>query len=465
MKPMQIVVLLVMVIAIIFGVTFASMYVSRAPAPPSARKNKGKVTPANADLHLSFPLVEYPPESSEPARRIATEYGQSGQHDFWFENPNDEEVRVGLLAVNCTSCSEVRLFIVPESWHSSLASVAASWPGQGAGGELPSILTALAFLQKREGLQMQATRGRLLEKGAAEGVSVPPRAVGFIRLQWEARRAPAPGPRLQKLSADLWWQDPHSGGGVTLKANAFFVDGLRMDIGDISAGTLLPGDSAERTVRVWSSTRYNLEEPEIVSTGAPFVTCARPAPLTEHDRQALSTFPDGGLIGGEVRSGYQLRVTAKERLADGTRFDEGYFQHQILIKPRERIILPEPLEVQVRGAVRGDVSLVGAENGIVLEPFAVRNGTQRRISLHTARKDLSLKLEQVPKFMKVHLGEPKTDAGGRTWSLALEIGPNQVSGTFPRRDSEAYRDTAIYLRIEGAANRRLRIPVTGKATQ
>jgi hypothetical protein len=68
--------------------------------------------------------------------------------------------------------------------------------------------------------------------------------------------------------------------------------------------------------------------------------------------------------------------------------------------------------------------------------------------------------------MKVTLGEPKAEAGGRrTWLLTLEILPNRVSGTFPRRDSVSYRDTAIYLRIEGAADRRLRIPVSGKATQ
>src|SRR5207249_4632047 len=114
--------------------------------------------------------------------------------------------------------------------------------------------------------------------------------------------------------------------------------------------------------------------------------------------------------------------------------------------------------------VRGDISLVGADNGIVLEPFAVGTGVRHQIKLQTERKDLSLKLDRFPdEFMKVMLGEPQAEAGGqRTWLLTLEILPNRVSGAFPRRDSVSYRDTAIYLRIEGAAYRRLRIPVAGK---
>ena len=39
-------------------------------------------------------------------------------------------------------------------------------------------------------------------------------------------------------------------------------------------------------------------------------------------------------------------------------------------------------------------------------------------------------------------------------------GSDQVAGSFPRPDNDAYKDTAIYLKISGEGSRRLRIPVT-----
>jgi hypothetical protein len=456
MKLTQVVLLLVMMIAIIFGVTFASMYVGRSPSTPPPHKKKDRDTTANAGLHLNFPTRVYPPDSRDPGRLIPTEYGLTGQHDFWFENPNDEEVRIGLLKKNC-DCSTVQLGIVP-NWQAPLSSTPAYKVLQEAGSAADAGHPN-DHAQELQRLAASAPSLRKLTPEAGDFAVVPPRAVGFIRLVWEARRSP--GDPRKKFAAELWWQDPQKGGGLTLEANAFLVNGLRLDNADVNAGVLNPGDSAQRTVRVWSSTRYKLDEPEIASTGAPFITCGKPVPLTETDKTELSRY------GGEVRTGYALTVTVREQLPNGSRLDEGFFQHLIQIKPRERIILPEPLEVNVRGAVRGDISLVGADNGIVLEPFATGVGTRHQIKLQTERKDLSLKLERFPdSFMKVSLSEPKTEGSEqRTWTLTLEILPNKVSGAFPRRDSVSYLDTAIYLRIEGAANRLLRIPVAGKATQ
>jgi len=67
-----------------------------------------------------------------------------------------------------------------------------------------------------------------------------------------------------------------------------------------------------------------------------------------------------------------------------------------------------------------------------------------------------------PPFMKVDLTKEK---GAPRWTLHLEIGPDQVAGSFPRADNQAYKDTAIYLRIGGEGSHRLRIPVSGTATQ
>jgi hypothetical protein len=166
-----------------------------------------------------------------------------------------------------------------------------------------------------------------------------------------------------------------------------------------------------------------------------------------------------------VRSGFRFTITVREQMPNGERFDEGLFTHQVKVTTAERVHLAEPLEVTVRGAVRGDVSLIGAESGINLGIFAVKNGTRHQIRLQTGRRDLKLRVLSHPSFLNVKLSEPGTEGDRRTWVLSVEVEPNKVSGSFPRLEDEEYRDSAIYLKVEGPVNRKLRIPVSGKATQ
>jgi hypothetical protein len=480
LKPSQTVLLLALLVAIVFGVTFASMYVSRTPATPVVRPKDGRVNPA---LHLTFERQSYPDADASFTQAPMTEYGQMGQYDFWFENRNSEEVRVGLDKKSCASCSEVQVFVAPRSWHDALAQAALSWTGV-SGDPLAYTLPRAAVMQKRGELAASATDLKTLEAGSSEGVTVPAKSFGFIRLQWEAKRMANELPRPERFSADLWWNTPQAG-GTKLEVGAALVPPLRLDVTDVTAGTLGPGTAVAKTVYLLSSTRDHLEEPVIDSTASAFITCTRPEPITEEDRRELErrsaplrlrAGARGNLTLEErrelmwasltVRSGYRITITVREQAANGSRFDEGSFLHHVRIKPRDKIVLADPLEVTVRGIVRGDVSLIGADSAISLGPFAVRNGTRHQVRLQIERKDLSLKIGRVPDFMKAQLGEPETDSmGRRIWLLTLEIAPNKISGTFPRPDSPAYRDTAIYLTIEGAAKRSLRIPVTGNALQ
>ena len=467
MKPMQIVLLLALVVAIIFGVTFASMYVSRPPDTPS--KKRPADVPVNPTLHLNFEQPIFPYANARPTDRIVTEYGQMGHHDFWFENANDEEMRLGLSKLSC-KCAEAKVCIAPKEWRAPLAQAVATSVGVGSQ-PLGWVPMGAAVVQKRTDLAESAEGLETLKVGPP-GVAVPPRSSGFLRLEWEAKRGVRAGPRTEMFGVEIWWQSP-SAGGATLEANALLAEGVWLDVDDLSTGTLGPNGLAERTVLLWSATRRQFAVAEVVSSAPDFVTCSQPEPMTDEDRQELLRRGVGVWIREKLerysidpRSGYRLRITVREQKPDGSRFDEGLFLHHIRIKPREKIILPDPLEVAVRGAVRGDVSLVGAEHGINLDQFAVSQGIRRQIALQIERKDLSLKVDRAPGFMKVRLSEPEPDARGRrTWKLTLEIAPNTVAGAFPRRDSEEYRDSAIYLKIEGAVNRRLRIPVTGHATQ
>src|SRR5438046_2140083 len=114
MKPAQTVGLLVLAAVMVFAVTFASMYVAPSRPGSAPKKKKQDSTPG---LQLTFPTRRFPEgeDFRNPMKRVVTEYEKTGQHDFWFNNPNDEDVRVG-LSTTCT-CSGLHLFVAPEAWR------------------------------------------------------------------------------------------------------------------------------------------------------------------------------------------------------------------------------------------------------------------------------------------------------------------------------------------------------------
>src|SRR5262249_15619364 len=139
-------------------------------------------------------------------------------------------------------------------------------------------------------------------------------------------------------------------------------------------------------------------------------------------------------------------------------------EHRVELLPFSGKEKLKTLFVTLEGRVRGDVLLPGGEGGIHLDPFTAGRGTKREVILSTQRTDLDLQVERCPSFMKVALTKEKPTSGIR-WKLQLEIVPNQVAGTFPQASSQAYRDTAIYLKISGEGSRLLRIPVSGTAAR
>src|SRR5262249_14098608 len=151
---------------------------------------------------------------------------------------------------------------------------------------------------------------------------------------WEARRGPTTGSEPLTLTAELWMQNPHTGGGATLQTAALLGEGIRIDSSDVSLGILGAGDTAQHVVRVWATTRKHPGKPEIVWTGAPFVTCSEPTPLTGDDiAELVATQKERGTI----HAGYRFTIAVREQTPNGERFDEGIFTHQVTIKPAEQL--------------------------------------------------------------------------------------------------------------------------------
>lgn len=455
MKPTQTALLLVALVVLVFAVTFASMYIQRTPTNP--RPKKEDTAPA---LSLTFARTRYPeprnPQKDRPEdaeQPLVSEFGQGAHFDFWFTNDNDEEVRVGLNEKNCT-CSNVKLFIAADGWRKQLAATAGQRHGLMSHIVLPAVVTAGADAGAFHELRMSQPP----QKG--EGVVVPARAAGLVRLSWEGRRGTA-AVQGQPLNAELWTQTPGTV-GVRLLIAALLVDPIHVDTTSVSVNEMGPGDAKTATVHCWSSSRPHFDVEIRSVTDNPLVVCHK-EPLTEADALELARAErQRARVKREpprpVLSGWRIAVTVHESSKDGKRrLDEGPFTHTLILAPVG--IRTEHREVAVHGVVRGDVIVEGG--GVVkLEPFAARVGTSRQVVLTSEGPDLSLKLDDShppPSFLKVKLAKE----GAGSWRLTLEIGPNAVSGSFPR----AGRDSAIYLKIEGKDGRRMRIPVTGTALQ
>src|SRR5215207_4221895 len=98
MKPMQTVVLLLILVVMVFAVTFASMYVRQVAPPKVTEPDDGGPVPEGG--RLTFGRTKFP-EAATSRERIMTEVGGRGQYDFWFVNDYDKEVFVGLNRLGC----------------------------------------------------------------------------------------------------------------------------------------------------------------------------------------------------------------------------------------------------------------------------------------------------------------------------------------------------------------------------
>jgi hypothetical protein len=454
MKPTQTVLLLVIMVVMIFAVTFASMYVRDST---TNRQPDDETQPP--PLALSFDGTSFP-ELLYDEERIVTEYGQSGQHDFWFKNENDQEVTVGLISKNCT-CSDVRLLLAPEAWRTPLERAEAqrdqvmAYVGPVGGGLAGRLAGAVPLERARAELLQGAADSdfRTLADDPIKGIVVPPRTRGVVRVLWHARRTTT-NPYPQNLSAQLWVQNPQNP-AAPLLVGALLVDPIRLDREEANFGILGASDAETKVLYCWSSTRPNFRL-KARPTGEPFVRC-QVEKINEEERRTLR-----GRI-GPVLAGYRVTVSVRERIDDRTRSDEGVFQHRVELFPSDGKEKLGPLEVTLRGLVRGDVLVQGAETGIALGQFPANRGTRHEVTLSVKEQDLDLQVAGYPPFMTVELKKEKT-SGNQRWKLQLVIGRDQAAGAFPRADNEIYKDTAIYLKIGGEGTRRLRIPVLGTAT-
>src|SRR5262245_3231355 len=120
MSIKQMAILSVVVVALVFLVTYAAVYLGEGSKPG------GSVLPGPpTKVALKLDETVYGPgdaNAQDPDRKDKrapiVERNKPGHHDFWFENDSGAPVKVGLVERNC-KCAQVEIGVLPEEkWKS-----------------------------------------------------------------------------------------------------------------------------------------------------------------------------------------------------------------------------------------------------------------------------------------------------------------------------------------------------------
>jgi hypothetical protein len=210
-----------------------------------------------------------------------------------------------------------------------------------------------------------------------------------------------------------------------------------------------PGQREVVEFDCWSSTRSKLPLSAREEKGDPCFTCSV-RPLAAVEREGLAS-----RYKTRVLAGWRVRVTVSERASESELLELGPLRRRVLLTGEKEW---EPGEIVLTGLVRGEVRLPeGSAGQIDLRTFAATRGAVKTVPLTTETAGTGLRLVSwSPDYLEVRLA--KGPAEGRRWDLTVRVPPGRVAGPLPA-------DSAVILLTEGERPRRVRVPVTGIATQ
>lgn len=466
MKIGQLAVVLILLMSLIFVLAFVSEYMGSAPEDDKSIGNAGEKKPKNySGGKLVFTFTSYPEFSLDSKLRASNqgEFYKEGHQDFWFINPTDKPVQVGLDEQNCT-CSTVGIAIAPESWKEKLEAVGEEPLRAKEKGFMPMLVSATIGKQVRSELAESVVGTKQyvpLMKNSGKGVEVPANAFGFVRMTWDGKKGGNEGDSVgRRLVATLWFHERASGDTRRLEVKVHLSEPVRIETNEIVLPVIREKGQRQAIYRVWSATRDDFKV-KIEAEGGPLVQAEQPLPLTAGERQMLSEKFDI-----KVKSGYRLAVTINERLDDGKlRFPQGPFTRKITITPSvtdsekaEQKELP-PIHATVRGKVSGPFSVKyrGLIGLIDLGSFSAKNGISAEAIVTSENAEHNIVVHEVPEQFQVKLEELKDNvAGSKSWKLYIVAPRNSRSGAYSE---------AITLRVTDETNRLIRIPLKWVASR
>jgi hypothetical protein len=471
----QAVLAIVVLMGLVAGVTFYFMYQGLdygggdPPPPPPTTAAKALKFAEQADEKVIRRIWD-PPTQGE------FEEGTNGHYDFWFENPQDVPVELGIAYKSCKCTVPSVCILSPEetqryrtwSYGSAAAHVALAHQG---------MLPLLGQMQLDQEVTPGWSRARLdwqpLPVNDDQGVPVGPHFSGMLRIAWDGTKAQSGS---QLLKVDIWMQAQEGTSAPrarqTIELPVFWVTPLQFVPPTLDAGELNPQQKRELLAVCWSSTRswfpLHIEE----KRGEPYFHCTC-QPLTAEQRNAFAEgmrkkpAKEGEEPGPKPRVlyAYQVHITVQERVSETARMDMGPFGRKIVVAGPDSMVAEVPLS----GTVRGEIQVGGEDdNGkIRLGQFKAKTGTQKTVRLTANRPGLQLEFHHLELEHKEEKSLPFLKLKGPTavgssaevmqWELRVQVPP----GGSPR----LLENCAVVLKLvtPGGAYRFIRIPITGAA--
>jgi len=448
----QIVLPIAIVMALIGGVTFLSHYAG-SPSKSSQRGTALIDVGHAAGGAFDLELIGGGDDSEEGGPPIITgEINSRGYQDYWFKQASSERVEIGLQSRN-SACTHVSVVQVSHgNWkevNRLSAGVAALWIGEGHTGPIPTLaVTALAghrlaYGQWYNGFHYPDLNDHELTVAPAGSPDKPYFCV--VQLHW---KADMPGPML--VRADLWSQKGDRPRRIrSLEQRVLVVPGLQVaptwtQFKDLTA----KGQRESVTFTCWSPTRSNFSVRLRDFTNHPAFAFTT-EPLTEVECRNVALAQKSA-----VRSGYRVSVAVTE----SEQLDLGPFSRQIIL---EGEVGDKPLTVQAFGVVRGPVQVgTPAEPDIIdLGDFPSRKGSARSVPVVLQGAEDKLTVDSwTPDYLEVKLEPRPAEPGAQRWELFVRAPAGAVVGKLPGIST-------VFLKVQGAGSRRLRIPILGQGTQ
>jgi len=464
---------ILVLMGIIFAITFSSQYVDNSVDTTGLPTAKAKEPP----LRFFTSARQWNPFGSPQDRAFPGFYelqanaaGTPNGASFWFENRNGKSVTMQLKGVSCGACSGGRVAPIPQDVAKQILQMTAisALPG-GLFSGLPIGMVGPAANLAEDRLTWQSytfrdhpkAEYRVPAGGNPDGWSPQ---WGILELRFSVG---AIGPKTLSAEFNLQIDGTQEVGsahfGIAFEgAEPFDISRGVIDVGELQETSA----STQYEVIVYSATRGrngngpgDLDVPKtdvqfpggVGGDPGPFVTVSAPVRIPESE---LEEIPNKIQKGVRVETAYRMTVTVTPKVGD-RRADLGPLERDIHISTADL-----RKTVRVKGVVRGGIWLDNNQKEISLDYLLAAGVPRKRVTIITDQPEKELVVvtddPSTPEGVKIALKKQEAVPDRAYYDLDISVPPNSKSGVW---------NGFVVLELKGAKPQRIRIPIRGNGTR
>jgi hypothetical protein len=484
-SPLKVLLPMVMLVAVVFGVTFFAQYAPRENKDDDrggSRKGTAKSDPlrfASGDRRWEPDLVTDPIKSNLPNWIFPGFYevGARNHASFWLENRNPTPISFKLAGASFTNGSNFRggkLAAIPPDVTDQLimTSIISGFP-QGLVSALPLNVAGISPKLAPDRLNWQEFE--YSERSVVEyKVPAAPAANQFFSYQWGILdlqfEVSTPGPKGLRVSYAVKKEGDDAVEGANLLIVLEAVDPFEVATRQISIGEWKDSsDPGTFDFYVFSSTRgpkkaglANREDlvpptAEVKMPGGggqpgPFITVSKPERVPDSELNKVFEEVNASLKKPtRIEAAYRYTVTVRPIVGD-ERADIGPFERDVVLDIPG---LSARKSIRFKGMVRGSAWLDNDRTDIDLPSYRDANGIEQTIRIITENRNAEMELlrsECGPKFLDLQLNKLPAAADRGYYELKVRVPKNSQTGSW---------NGSIVLQLKGAARQRIVIPIRG----